>query len=152
MLCIVRGPTGLASRGAGLTVKFSGGTIVAALGQGSWHLGQGRHLAAAEEALRTGLSLGMTLIDTLGNFGGGRRVLGWAQGPRRWGCCLPPPSRNRTCIFPVSVSSRESFAHPVVARDDPCCRQRMSFEEFSKAVPREPPLPTPPRQPFLPNP
>jgi diketogulonate reductase-like aldo/keto reductase len=43
------------------------------LGQGSWHLGQGRHPAAEEEdALRTGLSLGMTLIDTSGNYGEGR--------------------------------------------------------------------------------
>ena len=54
----------------GHTVKFHNGTIV---GQGSWHLGQGRHPEAAEiEALRTGLSLGMTLIDTAENYGGGR--------------------------------------------------------------------------------
>jgi len=39
--------------------------MVPALGQGSWHLAQGRHPTAEEErALRTGLSLGMTLIDT----------------------------------------------------------------------------------------
>ena len=39
------------------TVKFRNGTSVPALGQGSWHLGQGRHPAALEEeALRTGLS------------------------------------------------------------------------------------------------
>jgi diketogulonate reductase-like aldo/keto reductase len=50
---------------AGRTVKFRDGIIVPALGQGSWHLAQGRHPEAAEEeALRTGLSLGMTLIDT----------------------------------------------------------------------------------------
>src|SRR5215469_5092154 len=54
-------------------VKFPTGTVVPALGQGSWHLGQGRHPAAEEEeALRTGLSLGMTLIDTSGNYGEGR--------------------------------------------------------------------------------
>jgi len=47
------------------TVRFPDGTIVPALGQGSWHLAQGRHPEALEEeALRTGLSLGMTLIDT----------------------------------------------------------------------------------------
>jgi diketogulonate reductase-like aldo/keto reductase len=51
--------------GVGRTVKFRNGTTVPALGQGSWHLAQGRHPAAEEEeALRTGLSLGMTLIDT----------------------------------------------------------------------------------------
>ena len=38
-----------------------------------WHLGQARHPAALEEeALRTGISLGMTLIDTSGNYGNGR--------------------------------------------------------------------------------
>jgi diketogulonate reductase-like aldo/keto reductase len=62
-----------AANGAGRTVKFHDGTIVPALGQGSWHLGQGRHPEAAEEeALRTGLSLGMTLIDTSENYGDGR--------------------------------------------------------------------------------
>ena len=56
---------GAASSGASRMVKFSTGAVVPALGQGSWHLGQGRHPAAEEEdALRTGLSLGMTLIDT----------------------------------------------------------------------------------------
>jgi len=55
------------------TVKFRDGTIVPAIGQGSWHIGQGKHPAAEEEqALQTGLSLGMTLIDTSGNYGEGR--------------------------------------------------------------------------------
>jgi diketogulonate reductase-like aldo/keto reductase len=54
-------------------VKLHDGTIVPTLGQGSWHLGQGRHPAAVEEkALRTGISLGMTLIDTSEGYGGGR--------------------------------------------------------------------------------
>ena len=65
--------SGAASSGASRTVKFPTGTVVSALGQGSAGLGQGRHPAAEEEeALRTGLSLGMTLIDTSGNYGGGR--------------------------------------------------------------------------------
>ena len=65
--------SGAASSGASRTVKFPTGAVVPALGQGSWHLGQGRHPAAEEEeALRTGLSLGMTLIDTSGNYGAGR--------------------------------------------------------------------------------
>jgi hypothetical protein len=43
------------------TVKFHDNTVVPALGQGSAGLGEGRHPEAAEEeALRTGLSLGMT--------------------------------------------------------------------------------------------
>jgi diketogulonate reductase-like aldo/keto reductase len=41
------------------------------LGQGSAGLGKGRHPVAEEEeeALRTGLSLGMTLIDTAETYG-----------------------------------------------------------------------------------
>ncbi len=55
------------------TVRLPEGTSVPALGQGCWHLGQGRHPPAVEEeALRTGLSLGMTLLDTSGNYGQGR--------------------------------------------------------------------------------
>ncbi len=58
---------------AGRSVKLPNGTIVPAVGQGTWHLGQGRHPAAVEEeALRLGVSLGMKLIDTSGNYGGGR--------------------------------------------------------------------------------
>jgi len=57
----------VAATGTAQTVKFREGTIVPAIGQGS------RHPAAEEEeALRTGLSLGMTLIDTSGNYGEGR--------------------------------------------------------------------------------
>jgi diketogulonate reductase-like aldo/keto reductase len=62
-----------AEANAGHTVKLPDGTLVAAVGQGTWHLAQGRHPAALEEeALRTGLSLGMTLIDTAENYGNGR--------------------------------------------------------------------------------
>ena len=65
--------TAVASTGTARTVKFRDGTVVPALGQGSWHLGQGRHPAAVEEeALRTGLSLGMTLIDTAEGYSNGR--------------------------------------------------------------------------------
>jgi diketogulonate reductase-like aldo/keto reductase len=53
-------------------VKFADGTIVPAVGQGSWHLAQRRHPKAVEEdALRTGLSLGMRLIDTAEMYGNG---------------------------------------------------------------------------------
>jgi diketogulonate reductase-like aldo/keto reductase len=62
-----------ASKAAARTVKLPDGTTVTALGQGCWHLGQGRHpVAVEEEALRTGISLGMTLLDTSGNYGNGR--------------------------------------------------------------------------------
>jgi len=65
--------TAVAATDTARTVKFRDGTVVPAVGQGSWHIGQGRRRAADEdEALRTGLSLGMTLIDTSGNYGEGR--------------------------------------------------------------------------------
>jgi diketogulonate reductase-like aldo/keto reductase len=65
--------TGIDSTVGGRIVKFRDGTVVPALGQGSWHLGQGRHPEAVEEeALRTGLSLGMTLIDTAEGYSSGR--------------------------------------------------------------------------------
>src|SRR5437588_8834426 len=64
---------GAAATSAGRTVKFRDGTVVPALGQGSAGLGKGKYPAAdEEEALYTGLSLGMTLIDTSGNYGEGR--------------------------------------------------------------------------------
>jgi diketogulonate reductase-like aldo/keto reductase len=57
---------------AARTVKFRDGAVVPALGQGSARLGQGRRPQAEEEdALRTGLSLGMTLIDTAELYGSG---------------------------------------------------------------------------------
>jgi diketogulonate reductase-like aldo/keto reductase len=53
-------------------VKFADGTTVPAVGQGSWHLAQGRHAKVVEaDALRTGLSLGMRLIDTAEMYGDG---------------------------------------------------------------------------------
>ena len=65
--------SGAASQPAARTVKLPDGTTVPALGQGAWHLGQGRHPPAVEEdELRTGIALGMTLIDTSGNYGNGR--------------------------------------------------------------------------------
>src|SRR5260370_26711438 len=61
------------ARAATPMVKFHDGTIVPALGQGSANLAQGRRPdAAEEEALATGISLGMTLIDTAEMYGDGR--------------------------------------------------------------------------------
>jgi diketogulonate reductase-like aldo/keto reductase len=57
----------------GRSVRFPDGSAVPAIGQGAWHLGQGRHPPAVEaEAIHTGVTLGMTLIDTSGNYGDGR--------------------------------------------------------------------------------
>ena len=64
--------TGAESNPAPRTVKFPDGTTVPALGQGSWHLGQKVHpLSVEEEAMRTGIALGMTVIDTSRNYGDG---------------------------------------------------------------------------------
>ena len=71
--------TGAESKPAARTVKFPDGTTVPALGQGSWHLAQRRHPESVEEeAMRTGIALGMTLIDTSENYGDGRseRLIG----------------------------------------------------------------------------
>ncbi len=65
----------------GRTVKFRDGTIISALGQGSAGLGKGkRPQSDEEEAVRTGVSLGMTLIDTAEVYGSeefiGRAIAG----------------------------------------------------------------------------
>jgi diketogulonate reductase-like aldo/keto reductase len=68
------------------TVKFRDGTVVPALGQGSARLGQGGHpQAQEEEALRTGISLGLTLIDTAELYGDGaaERLIGRAIAGQR---------------------------------------------------------------------
>jgi diketogulonate reductase-like aldo/keto reductase len=62
--------SGVSSTDARRTVTFRDGTVVPALGQGSAGLGKGKHpKAVEEEALRTGISLGMTLIDTAEIYG-----------------------------------------------------------------------------------
>jgi diketogulonate reductase-like aldo/keto reductase len=67
-------------------VDLPGGETIPALGQGTWHLGQGRHPRADElEALRTGIDLGMTLIDTAEMYGEGatEQLVGEAIAGRR---------------------------------------------------------------------
>src|SRR5438270_1300430 len=76
---------------AATTVRFHDGATVPALGQGSANLGQGRHPEPEEEdALRTGLSLGMTLIDTAELYGSGRaeEMVGRVIAGRREGVFL----------------------------------------------------------------
>ena len=67
-------------------MKFRDGTVVPALGQGSARLGQGRHPETIEEeALREGISLGMTLIDTAEIYGNGdaEKLIGHVIAGRR---------------------------------------------------------------------
>ncbi len=54
------------------TVQVPAGQRIPILGQGTWHLGQGRHPRGDElRAMREGIDLGMTLIDTAEMYGAG---------------------------------------------------------------------------------
>ena len=68
------------------TVRLPGGETVPALGQGTWYMGERRAEAQTEaDALRLGIDLGMTLIDTAEMYasGGAEQVVAQAvQGIR----------------------------------------------------------------------
>jgi len=68
------------------TVTLPGGERVPALGQGTWHMGETRRRMAEEAAaVRLGIDLGMTLIDTAemyGNGGAEEMVANAAEGLR----------------------------------------------------------------------
>ncbi|BBE23461.1 hypothetical protein MN0502_23440 [Arthrobacter sp. MN05-02] len=54
-------------------VTFPDGTVVSALGQGTWNLGDSPACRNAEiGALRTGIDLGLTVIGTAEMYGNGR--------------------------------------------------------------------------------
>jgi diketogulonate reductase-like aldo/keto reductase len=68
------------------TVRLPDGTTVPALGQGTWHMGEAlRHRQAEADAVRLGIDLGMTLIDTAEMYGegGAEEVVGEAIAGRR---------------------------------------------------------------------
>jgi diketogulonate reductase-like aldo/keto reductase len=109
---------GAVSTGAGRAVKFRDGTVVPALGQGSARLGKGKHpQAVEEEAVRTGLSLGMTLIDTAEVYGSeefiGRAIAG---------------QRNR--VFLVSKVSPTHVAGDGVVRACEASLKRLGTEQL----------------------
>lgn len=67
-------------------VRLNGGETVPALGLGTWGMGETKARAADETvALRLGLDLGLTLIDTAEMYGegGAERVVGAAIAGRR---------------------------------------------------------------------
>lgn len=67
-------------------VRLPDGTEVPALGQGTWHMGErGAERAREAAALRLGLDLGLTLIDTAEMYaeGGAEEVVGEAIAGRR---------------------------------------------------------------------
>ncbi len=72
-------------------ITLSNGVAVPALGLGTWYMGESRPQRAAEvRALRTGLDLGMSLIDTAEMYaeGGAEEVVGEAISGRRDGVYL----------------------------------------------------------------
>ena len=72
-------------------VKLPSGETVAALGQGTWKMAEDRGKRAAEiAALRLGIELGLTLIDTAEMYGEGRteELVGEAIAGRRDGVFL----------------------------------------------------------------
>jgi diketogulonate reductase-like aldo/keto reductase len=72
MVEVLSAASGVAADAPPRTVKLRNNASIPAIGQGSARLGQGRHPETAEEeALRTGISLGMSLIDTSRNYGNG---------------------------------------------------------------------------------
>src|SRR3954469_21240661 len=67
-------------------VALPDSTKVLALGQGTWTMGERRHDAQAEvAALRAGIDLGLTLIDTAEMYGdgGAERIVARAVGADR---------------------------------------------------------------------
>ncbi len=68
------------------TVFFPGNTIVPAIGQGSWYMGENAQQRRAEvQALQAGIDCGLTLIDTAEMYadGGAESVVGEAIRARR---------------------------------------------------------------------
>ncbi|TMC68237.1 MAG: aldo/keto reductase, partial [Chloroflexi bacterium] len=68
------------------STKLPGGEAVPVLGQGTWRMGEDKSKQKSEiAALRTGIELGMSLIDTAEMYAGGgaERVVGEAIADRR---------------------------------------------------------------------
>src|SRR5690348_2399890 len=68
------------------TIKLPSGDVVPALGQGTWHMAEHPQRRQQEiRALRSGLDLGMTLIDTAEMYadGGAEELVGDAIAGRR---------------------------------------------------------------------
>ncbi len=83
------------------------GTIIPALGQGTWHMGEGARPRSEEaDALRLGLDLGMSLIDTAEMYaeGGAEEVVGEAIAGRRDAIFLVSK------VYPHNASRRGAVA------------------------------------------
>jgi len=83
------------------------GTPIPALGQGTWHMGEDRHARGREaDALRLGLDLGLTLIDTAEMYaeGGAEEVVAEAIRGRRDDAFLVSK------VYPHNASRRGAVA------------------------------------------
>ncbi len=77
-----------------LAVTITSDETVPCLGQGTWNMGEGRNTRADEiAALRAGIDLGMTLIDTAEMYGDGatEELVGEAIA----GCARDPGSSSK---------------------------------------------------------
>jgi diketogulonate reductase-like aldo/keto reductase len=127
--------TGAESKPAPRTVTFPDGTIVPAVGQGSWHLASGRHpQSVEEEAMRTGIALGMTLIDTSDNYADGRseRLIGRAI------------AGQRDRVFVVSKVQEDAVFKNVIAASCEQSLRRLGTDYLDLYL-----LHTPPKPQFL---
>ena len=115
-------------------VDLPSGETIPTLGQGTWHLGQGRHPRAEEiRALREGVDLGMTLIDTAEMYGDGRaeELVGEAIASRRDD--KPEPARRipRDKVYPhMKIASENAQPIPQIGARGNCART------FTRGTPR----------------
>jgi len=89
------------------TFKFPSGQAVPVLGQGTWGMAEGAHRRADEiTALRLGLDLGMTLIDTAEMYadGAAEELVGEALAGRRQAVYLVSK------VLPSNAGRRETIA------------------------------------------
>jgi len=101
------------------TVTLPGGEKIAALGQGTWHMGEAPAKAAAEAAaLRAGIERGLTLIDTAEMYaaGGAERVVAEAI------------SGQRSQVFIVSKVSPQNASAQGVEKSCNASLQRLGVE------------------------
>jgi diketogulonate reductase-like aldo/keto reductase len=91
-------------------VELPSGDTMPVLGLGTWHLGEGRHPPQVEiDALRTGLDLGMALVDTAEMYGDGatETLVGRAIAGRRAGVFLVSKVMPHHATFDGTIAACE---------------------------------------------
>ena len=91
-------------------VDLPSGETMPVLGLGTWHLGEGRHPPQVEiDALRTGLELGMALVDTAEMYGNGatETLVGRAIAGRRDGVFLVSKVMPHHATFDGTIAACE---------------------------------------------